>query len=359
MSGFGELGLRIEVVDAAASAGFDAPSAIQRAAVPVLRRGANVVLVGASGSGATTAWVLALLDRLAQASPPALTDQATPGSSGLPAHPPATGDASNAGVTRPRALVITGTEDRATAIAQRLKQLQGALRISVRAQTVAWSGRGGDDVLVAPLGAAARAVRESALKLDTLQTVVFDGVAVLQAIEPAAVFDAMAVALPADAQRVVVAAEWTRELEHFIEGHARRAMTVPARLADPSQVVAPSPAGAVSYLVVGESEKPAALARVLRRPRATPPLVTTRSSRRATELAGQMRARGFIMATAAGEPGDAVVLSAAHAKQRALIAYDVPFDADALQELDLTNGLVLVEPLEELAHLRGIARSPA
>jgi ATP-dependent RNA helicase DeaD len=105
--------------------------------------------------------------------------------------------------------------------------------------------------------------------------------------------------------------------------------------------------------VTGESEKPDALARVLRRPRADAPLVVTRSAARARHAAGEMRARGFIIGEARG-PGIDAILSPSAEAERPLIAYDVPFDAQSLAGMDLDDGLVLVEP-RELAHLHSIA----
>ncbi|MFW6202453.1 MAG: ATP-dependent RNA helicase RhlE, partial [Gemmatimonadota bacterium] len=63
---FADLGLRQELVDAAETAGYRAPSPLQSAAVPVLRRGGNAVLNASSGAGVTAAYALGLLDRLAE-----------------------------------------------------------------------------------------------------------------------------------------------------------------------------------------------------------------------------------------------------------------------------------------------------
>ncbi|MGH7505653.1 MAG: DEAD/DEAH box helicase, partial [Longimicrobiales bacterium] len=65
MSGFAALGLTQQLVDAAISAGWEEPLPIQRAAIPVLRRGGNAVLRAGHGAGVTGAYGLALLDRLA------------------------------------------------------------------------------------------------------------------------------------------------------------------------------------------------------------------------------------------------------------------------------------------------------
>ncbi|MGH6950239.1 MAG: DEAD/DEAH box helicase, partial [Vitreimonas sp.] len=62
--GFQELGLGGELLSTLERLGYARPTAIQRAAIPVLRRGANAVLHAASGAGATAAYGLALAERL-------------------------------------------------------------------------------------------------------------------------------------------------------------------------------------------------------------------------------------------------------------------------------------------------------
>jgi ATP-dependent RNA helicase DeaD len=331
VSAFGDLGLRSELADAAEAAGFDAPTSLQRAAVPVLRRGGNVVLVAGSGSGATTAWILGMLDRLAGE---AVTDSAAAG-----------------GPDSPRALVLTGTEDRAARIARSLLTLSGGLDLPVRAVAPAWSGQGGSAVLVVPLGTAARSIRESVLKLRGIEVVVLDHLSALLESPDGNSFADILAAIPGGAQRVVVTPRWTKEIERFAEAHARRAVTIPPRQADPQLAKPPTPQGTVSYVIASANEKPDALARLLRRKRTHPPTIMARSVRRARWFATELRARGFSID--ASDDSDATVV-AQHDTERALIAADVPFDARSLASLDLEDGVVVIEPAE-LAHLQSIA----
>src|SRR5690554_1757919 len=62
---FQDLGLRSELGDVTMQMGYAGPTALQRAAIPVLRRGGNAVLHASAGSGVLAAYGLALLDRLA------------------------------------------------------------------------------------------------------------------------------------------------------------------------------------------------------------------------------------------------------------------------------------------------------
>jgi ATP-dependent RNA helicase DeaD len=341
VSDFAALGLRSEIAMAAAAL-FDTPSPIQRAAIPVLRRGGNALLLASSGSGVTAAYALALLDRLSAPSSDAVDDIAAAGDAAL----------------RPRVLVLAPTEERAARIASTFVRLAGGLPVPVRAMTAAWSGRGDGGVLVAPLETATRALRESSLKLDHLIAVVFDHADTLLELAGSDAFEGLAASLPHDAQRIITAGAGSRAIEQFVEAHARRALTIPARITDTASTTPrpPEPAGPLSCIVVTEAEKPAALARVLRRPRPEPPLVLTRSSRRAHALADAMRARGFIIAEAddARTGVDAVIAPADSAIGTPRIAADVPFDAATLLRMDTADGLVLVVP-DELAHVRRIA----
>ena len=350
MSDFAEFGLRAELA-ASAAALFDAPSPIQRAAIPVLRRGGNALLLTSPGSGVTAAYAIALLDRLEQPSVAAGDDVSAESTSTAP-H-----DAADLAL-RPRVLVLTATEERAVLVGRTFVRLARPEAVAVRALTAAWSGRGDGGVLVAPLETATRALRESSLKLDRLIAVVFDHMHVLLELGAADAFEGLAASLPHDAQRIITAAAATRPIEQFVEAHARRALTIPARTTDPAAGVTPAagPAGPLSYIVVTAAEKPAALARVLRRPRPAPPLVLTRSTARASMLADEMRGRGFVIAEA-DDPRtgvDAVIAPASSAIGTPRIAADVPFDAATLVRMDTADGLVLVEP-DELAHLRRIA----
>jgi ATP-dependent RNA helicase DeaD len=331
VSAFGDLGLRSELSGAAEAAGFDVPTSLQRASVPVLRRGGNTVLIAGSGSGATTAWILGVLDRLAGE---------------------AVTEAESAGPDAPRALVLTTTEERATRIARTVLTLSGGLDLSVRAVAPAWSGQGGSAVLVAPLSTAVRAIRESALKLAGVEVVVLDHLSALMESPDGASFGDVLAAIPGSAQRIVVTPRWSKEIERFAEAHARRAVTIPPRQADPQMAKPPVPQGTVSYVIASATEKPDALARLLRRKRSHPPTLTARSTRRARWFANELRARGFRIDAANGD-SDAWI-AAQDGAEGALIAADVPFDARALASLDLDNGVIVIEP-GELAHLQSIA----
>lgn len=320
--GWRELAVRTELTEAAAERGFDAPSALQRAAVPVLRRGGNAVLHASYGAGLTAAYGIALLDRIAES---AATDA-------------------------PRVLVVTPTGARAASAADELAALARSLPVRVAALTPGWRDAEAADLVVGSLANVAGAIGRSALKLEGLQAIVLESLSALLAEDGRAALDTVMTAVPREAQRVVTSAADDSAVDRFVEEHARRAMRIPARPADRAAGGA-EPVGEIHYLVVPEYAKDDALARLLVRSSGEDVLVATRSSRRAAQVRMMLDARGHEVGA-----GALRVESATEAPPRGarVIAYDPPMDADTLAHLHTGAGLVLVTP-GELAHLRLLA----
>ncbi len=320
--GWRELAVRTELTEAAAERGFDAPSALQRAAVPVLRRGGNAVLHASYGAGLTAAYGIALLDRIAES---AATDA-------------------------PRVLVVTPTGARAASAADELAALARSLPVRVAALTPGWRDAEAADLVVGSLANVAGAIGRSALKLEGLQAIVLESLSALLAEDGRTALDTVMTAVPREAQRVVTSAADDSAVDRFVEEHARRAMRIPARPADRAAAGA-EPVGEIHYLVVPEYAKDDALARLLVRSSGEDALVATRSTRRAAQVRMMLDARGHDVGA-----GALRVESATEAPPRGarVIAYDAPMDAATLTHLHTGSGIVLVTP-GELAHLRLLA----
>jgi len=194
-------------------------------------------------------------------------------------------------------------------------------------------------------------VRESALKLDAVEAIVFDRLATTFRLEDPALVETIAASVPAAAQRVVTFTGPARAVERFVEAHARRALTVPPRSIGLEPAASAEPGGTLVYIVATREQKPAALARVLRRPRPEPPVVTARSRRGVSQLREELALRGF---ASEGPDAEVRIRAATDVGPTPLIAYDVPLDATQLRAMDLKDGLVLVEP-DELPHLHELA----
>ncbi len=330
---FEDLKLGPELVAGAESMGWDAPSGLQRDAVAKIRRGNNVVLHGSAGSGHVGAYGLGILDRLVQ------------------------GDETPAA---PAALVLVPDARTASATAESLARLAAPAGLAVRALGPGWSGAA--NVLVASAADALSAVRASTLKLDGILALVVDGADLLADADQWPALETLADSIPGAAQRVVVTGRFDDAIDAFLEGHVRKAMTVPPRT-DPS---APgSDPAMIRYAVTAEGDKPDAAVALLGA-LGSSVAVVCRTVDRAADVERTLAARG--VAGGAGRDDadgsvdrDLIVLPRAEADQRSIqadvLSYDAPFDADELTALHGKGGAVLVTPRERAHLMRTAARA--
>jgi ATP-dependent RNA helicase DeaD len=324
-SSFAGLGLSEPLEAAARAVGYERPTPLQAAATPVLRRGGNAVLHASTGAGVTAAFALPLLDRLTQ-----------------------DGDAASSGAG-PRALVLAPAADRAEALALRIAALAGDTGLAVRATAPGWRPAGAA-VRVTTAARALADVQASVLKLEAVETLVVVDAAETYALGAGDALETVASLIPGDAQRVVTSAVLDSEVERFVETHARRALTIPSRPADPERGRSPEPLGQIGYMVVPGREKPEMLARLLEG--ADEALVRARTAARAEHVLGELSRRG--VADGDGVRVRATPFEGDAGESARIVSYDVPFSADDLRRLHATGGTVLVTPAE-LAHFRRIA----
>ena len=321
---FAELGLSEPLRHAASRAGYEAPTPLQAASFAVVRRGSNVVLRGSSGAGVTVAFGLPLLDRLA-------------------------GEQVDAGAG-PRALVLAPTPERAIGVASALGALAADTHVEVRAHAPGWRVAGAH-VLVTTPERALGGVQTSALKLDNVEAWVLMDAADMFALKQADALETLAPLIPRESQRIIATGELTADVERLVEAHARRALTIPARPADPARTAAPPVAvGQIGYMVVSDADKPGMLARLVEG--VDDAVVYVRTRQRAEDVENELARRG------AGEGVRVVAFSADGESSERLISYDVPFSSDDLKRLHATGGTVLVTPIE-LPHLKRIAADAA
>ena len=322
-----DLGIHEQLVAAAAAQGIVEATALQAASTPVLRRGGNAVLNASSGAGITAAWGLPLFDRLLQ---------------------------QEAGAEGPRALVLAPTEERASRLAYALARFGAPVGLRTRALGSGWNRSAPADVLVATPQAALDAVEHSALKLDALVAAVLTEFDVMHKLGGTDAVDTLSALLPRDAQRVVTAAEISDVVEHYIEGHVRRALIIPARAADTRERDSvPATTGTVAFAIAPDEHKEEILVRLLDGRTEARPIVVTRSELGADQLQAALALRGF--ETGGPATGGVRVEAAPNAPATgANISYDVPFDAEMLRALHRSGGVVLAAP-REMPHLRRIA----
>jgi ATP-dependent RNA helicase DeaD len=327
---FEDLGVAPELLHAADEMGWTAPSGLQADAVPVIRRGNNVVIYASRGAGTVGAYGLGILDRLR----------------------------SNAADTADgvlRALVLVPSADDASRAATTLARLAAPAGLSVRALAPGWPDRAAD-ILVAAAAEAMDAVRDSSLKLDTLAALVVDGADRLAALGEWAAVETLMTASPAEAQRVLVTARFGDPIDGLIERHVRKALTIPPRPSDDPGAT-PRLDTPIRYYVVEERNRAAAAMAGLALLNATEVAVVCRDDARCARAHADLGARGVDFGDQAERR--VRVLSRLDADQRTtradVLSYDAPMDAAGLTELHGDGGIVLVSPAH-LTHLRVLAR---
>lgn len=336
MSSFDELGLAPELVEALVAEGLETPTPLQEDAIPVLRRGNNLVLAAGPGSGTLVAWGVSLLDRL---------------------EPEAS----------PRALVLTPTAAIADRLAESLARLAAATGHGVAALGSPWVFPERATVVLGTVEDVLAAAEGGSLPLGEVQALVVAQAEKLEALGLMEGMERVVEHLPKEGQRVVTALPLTEAVADFVERHVRRATTVPPRPADGSLPEKGPHRGDLRFRVVPEPREEGVLATVaeLLTEGARHVLVFTRSEDRAADVADYLTLRGY----AAGAPGDEgvpvwVAVDALEAREAVagtedlmVVSCDAPVGPDQLDRRHALadNGVVILLP-REIPHLRDVAR---
>jgi ATP-dependent RNA helicase DeaD len=320
MPGFDELGLSTAIVENAIEQGFDAPSALQRSVIPVIRRGGNAIVRASSGSGITAAYAMALVDRLSS------------------------GDAKNG-------LVVVPTTDRAERVAGTIARFAQGSPVRVTALTSAWSRTGNFNVTVASAEKVLSAVGESQLSLETFDVVIVDGAAAIEKLS-AKSLETLFSTLPRDSQRVFISNELNDDTRKFAEAHARKALYFPPRPADAGGQAegrsGDQGSGTIRYAVGSGDHKIDVIAR-LASSLTTPITLVARSAAAAKRAARELTGRGFEVEGVTYDGFD-------RAEARGTVfGYDAPFSAELVTE-SFRDGDVVICERSELPHLKSVAQ---
>ncbi|HEU4556833.1 MAG TPA: DEAD/DEAH box helicase, partial [Longimicrobium sp.] len=345
MASFNDLGLREPLLMALEEEGIEHPTALQQAAIPVLRREGNLVARASSGSGKTLAYALGVLDRI---------------------EPRATGeDGEEAGADDEpgtRVLVLVPTPEAAEHAALSLVPLASAAELALTALGPGWGTPAGQaDVVVATPQQVMEAVRTSGVKLEAVEAVVIDGASNIESLGGWEAVETIFDNVPRTAQRVVVTAVLTSTVQDLVDRRVKRAIRFPTQAASPDPDAEPEPmVGVVGYVPVSEREKVDVVARLLGGDGDAPPLLICRTDERAAQVAEALALRGFAIGDPEDDEADVIVVgsdSAAADASGTVISYDVPGDEASLKARHGSGehtGFVLVQP-RELQHLRDIA----
>ncbi|MEQ4305193.1 DEAD/DEAH box helicase [Plantactinospora sp. B6F1] len=267
---FADLGLRTELLDALGTLGYEEPTAIQRAAIPPLLAGQDLLGQAATGTGKTAAFALPLLHRLPD------------------------GQRSKA----PVALILVPTRELAVQVSEAIHRYGRDLGVRVLpiygGQPIARQLRaldGGVDVVVATPGRALDHIARDTLRLDGLATVVLDEADEMLDMGFAEDIEAILQHVPEQRQTVLFSATMPAR----IDGMARQYLRDPARIEIGRQ---PAPTGTAPLVrqtayVVARAHKPAALGRVLDVEAPTAAIVFCRSREEVDRLTETMNGRGY------------------------------------------------------------------
>lgn len=337
MESFEDLGLPAELVEALASEGIEQPTPLQTAAIPVLRRGNNLLLAAGPGAGTLVAWGTAVLERV-EADEPGL-----------------------------RALVLTPTPESAQRLAESLQRLAAVTGHTVAALGSPWALPERAHILFGTPRHVLEAASRSRVDLGNVSVLVVDQADRIEHLTGLGAVEEVLSFLPKDGQRIVASLPVTSGVEDLVERHARRATTVPPVPADGSLARTSVERGTLRFRVVQEPKEEGLLATVAEAlsDDARHVLIFARSEDRAADVGDYLTLHGY-MAGAPGDPDLPVWLGVQELEARGaaegaegvvVISYDVPADPDSLDRRHGLNhgGVVLVVP-REISHLRDVAR---
>ena len=266
---FADLGLRPELLAALSGLGYEEPTPIQSAAVPVLIAGRDLLGQAATGTGKTAAFALPILERL-------------------------TGDRGKA----PTSLILVPTRELALQVSQ---AFHGYGR-ELGARTVAIYGgaparhqvdalRRGVDVVVATPGRALDLCSRGALVLDGVQTLVLDEADEMLEMGFIEDIESIIAMTPRSRQTVLFSATMPKRIDKLAGQHLRD----PQRIAIKSQETAQDEVPRVRQVayIVTRPNKAAALGRILDAEDPTAAIVFCRTRGGVDDLTDILTARGY------------------------------------------------------------------
>nr|BFE61816.1 DEAD/DEAH box helicase [Dactylosporangium thailandense] len=269
VTGFGELGLRDELLKALAGLGYEEPTPIQREAIPPMLAGRDLLGQAATGTGKTAAFALPLLQRLP-----------SPG-----------GD-------NPSALILVPTRELAVQVSEAIHRYGRDLGVRVLpiygGQPIGRQLRSlefGVDVVVATPGRALDHLGRGTLRLHDLHVVVLDEADEMLDMGFAEDIEAILAETPEDRQTVLFSATMPPRIDGLAASH----LNDPVRIQIGRE---PTPAGEaplvrqVAY-VVPRAHKPAALGRVLDVEAPGAAIVFCRTRDEVDQLTETLNGRGY------------------------------------------------------------------
>ena len=266
--GFGDLGLRAELVDSLIELGYEEPTPIQREAIPVLLAGRDMIGQAATGTGKTAAFALPALNAIGS----------TPAG-------------------RPRVLVLVPTRELAVQVSEAMFKYGRPMGIKVvpvfGGQPIGrqWSAlERGVHVVVATPGRALDHIGRGSLELDDIQVVVLDEADEMLDMGFADDIESILQSTPESRQTVLFSATMPPRINAIAREHQREPVRVQigAGEARATQALIHQ-----KVYVVQRAHKPSALGRILDIETPGSTLVFCRTRTEVDQLTETMNGRGY------------------------------------------------------------------
>jgi ATP-dependent RNA helicase DeaD len=269
-SGFGDLALAPELCRALSSLGYEEPTPIQRAAIPPLLAGSDLIGQAATGTGKTAAFALPILQRLL----------------------------GGGGQTGPLALVLVPTRELAVQVSEAMRrygQDSGARVLPVYGGEPIGRQLGalkrGVDVVVATPGRAIDHVNRGTLKLSGLEVVVLDEADEMLDMGFAEDIEEILGNTPGNRQTALFSATMPPRIDSMVRRHLRNPVRV--ELGRQASASADGLLVRQTAYVVPRGHKPAALGRVLDLEAPTAAVVFCRTRDEVDQLTETLNGRGY------------------------------------------------------------------
>ena len=267
---FTTLGLRGDLLSTLTSLGYEEPTPIQAAAIPLLVGGADMLGQAATGTGKTAAFALPILERL------------DPGER----------------AKEPSALVLVPTRELALQVAQafasygkgigvRLVAIYGGAPARQQIEAL----RRGVDVVIATPGRALDLCDRGSLKLDRVRTVVLDEADEMLEMGFIEDIETLLAKTPASRQTVLFSATMPKRIDKLASKHLRHPERV--AIAPPAKRADDVPRVRQAAYVVKRFDKPAAVMRLLDAEDPTAAIIFCRTRGEVDDLAQALAARGY------------------------------------------------------------------
>ncbi len=331
MNTFEDLGVGPEITEALAAEGIESPTPLQEAAIPVVRKGNNLILEAGPGSGVLLAWVVGLLERI---------------------------PAEDAG---PQVLVVCASTDAATRLAESTARIAVGLDHRIAALGSGWALPGRSDILFASTAEAVAQLAAGSVSPDRVSALVVEQAQMIEEAGGLSVIEDVLARLAGTEQRILSALPMTDGVADLAARHFKRTVTLPG----PFEI---GPArGEVRFRICPEPREIEVLrvAEEVLDEGARHVLVYARTQDHAADLGDDFALRGFT----AGAPGDPdarvwLAVDALEAREAALgsdgvvvVSADVPAHPDELDRRHSVSadGVIVVLP-REVPHLRALGK---